>query len=107
MNNINFKIIPISFKFVKNKSLLISILGFENNFNSKGIGFSFSYQELPNEKYKSLKIFLYGFIKEIKFGIEKKNHYICNKCNSVLNYNFYCEKCNKELLEDEVTFISY
>jgi len=107
MNRINFKIIPISFKFVKNKSFLISILGFENNFNSKGIGFSFSNKELPNEKYKLLKIFFYSFIKEIKFGIEKKNRYICNKCGSVLNENFYCEKCNEGLLENEVTFISY
>ena len=104
---INFELNPLSFRLSKVDGYGLSFLGLGINRHYRAIGFNFYKIKKPDCIDTMLVVYFYGLVKRFVIKTNRHDHFICNICgNPVWKHNLYCQNCQDEMMEDEVTWVS-
>ena len=102
-----FELNPFAFRLSKVDGYGLSFLGFGINRHYRAIGFNFYTNKKPDCIDIMLVVYFYGLIKRFVIKTKRHDHFICNICgNPVWKHNLYCQNCQDEMMEDEVTWVS-
>jgi hypothetical protein len=103
---INFELNPFSFRLSKVDGYGLTFLGFGINRHYRAIGFNFYTNKKPDCIDTMLVVYFYGLVKRFVIKTKRHDHYICNICgNPVWKHNLYCQNCQDEMMDDEVTWV--
>lgn len=101
----SIKITPINLVIYPKQKYGLFLFGFSFKNSERAIGFQFYKEKLPDRKQWHLVLAFYGNYKRflIKTILNQKL-ITCNECgNTVWEHNLYCQHCQDEFNEDEVT----